>query len=611
MGTETHIEEAGLFGGPRWRRLLWGLACAALLAHGALVLRHFPVSTFVRNRPLTSGDLSFHFAHAVEGRNFIRSTGAVWGYSPTFMAGYPFGLWNSFGRRIYEFAGAFLPLSLPHAFYVTIVGMALLTPVLLALAALACGLGWAVTACTFILGVAAYQTADPLSYFWTFGNLAFPFTCALALLFGAVFYRAVAARSWPAAAGAGLLMGAVFWAHPMAMLPAVVAGVVALAVNARELRAPATLGRVALGGGLALAVALPWALPLLRHMDLRSVMAVDALPGGARYAVMDLLSDRAYGHPFDRRTMFHVLGVLAVLGALAGPRRMRRPAAFMTIGALVLFICAHAFHYSDLLRQTQSYRYVLSCIVFLIVPAAVGVAALVRLLGESNRAGRIAALAVGVMLLPALTAHVFDLLARPQAATLRPDQSAAVEAAQEAVSGGGRLFCEDPELGDTLPFLTGKEVIGGAVSYQSTVAGQPVSAGWSTAFGRPLSELTPDALADDCARYDVTCAIASTEPMARLFEGMGDRTALEAHVGQLYVFRLRPGPQGLQKGVEAGPGRIVVHGATAPSFVLKYNYYPFLRASGGRIGPAPQPDGLPPMIRVEAAGGSDVTITDR
>jgi hypothetical protein len=87
MGVDADTDEAGLFGGRRRRRVLLALACAALLLHAGLVFRHFPVSSFASNQPLTSGDLSFHFAHLAEGRSFIRSTGAIWGYSPTFMAG--------------------------------------------------------------------------------------------------------------------------------------------------------------------------------------------------------------------------------------------------------------------------------------------------------------------------------------------------------------------------------------------------------------------------------------------------------------------------------------------------------------------------------------------
>ncbi|GAG19663.1 unnamed protein product, partial [marine sediment metagenome] len=77
---------------------------ALVTIHGVLVLYQFPVSSVREGNPLCSGDLSWHFASAVEGDTFIRGEHRLWGYSPSFMAGYPFGAWISFSKRGYEFA---------------------------------------------------------------------------------------------------------------------------------------------------------------------------------------------------------------------------------------------------------------------------------------------------------------------------------------------------------------------------------------------------------------------------------------------------------------------------------------------------------------------------
>jgi len=202
------------------RRTLYAVAVLLVLAHVLLVFRHYPLSILRSGEPLCTGDLGIHFAGCSEGRQLLSNGGRLWGYSPSFMAGYPFGAWDSFSRRGYEYASLLFPgCSAATAFYWYVILTALLPPFLLALAAGILGLGRREILLCLCLAVVIYQVGDPISYLWTFGNVAFPFVTCLAVLYFALAVAGIQRRKASLLAAAGLLLGLIFWLHQLATIP--------------------------------------------------------------------------------------------------------------------------------------------------------------------------------------------------------------------------------------------------------------------------------------------------------------------------------------------------------------------------------------------------------
>ena len=88
---------------------------------------------------------------------------------------------------------------------------------------------------------------------------------------------------------------------------------------------------------VAAAIVVPGHWHLLAHLGERAPMAVEPLPSGVKYLVMDLLNDRAYRHPMDRRPLFQVLLVLSAWQGVADWRaRAGRSEALWLAGHLTL-----------------------------------------------------------------------------------------------------------------------------------------------------------------------------------------------------------------------------------------------------------------------------------
>lgn len=592
------------------------IAAGFALLHVLLVLQNFPPRSAAGGNPLSTIELSFHLAGAMEGRDIIAGQHHLWGYSPRYMAGYPFGGWNSLGTRGYEMSSALLPfLSFDWAYYTWVAGTAILPPLLIALAA------WlmtrsAVVACVgLILAVVVWQFGNMLNYFWTTGMIAFPFVESVSVLYLALLYRAWTSPGWGWPLLAGLCLGAIFWLHTLVLLSA------GLATAAMPLLGgPASGGyrawlRLAAAGVIAALVSLPWLLVLLRFNSERGYMDLARIPGGWKAFVMDFFSDRRYRFPFDRRALLHLVLALGAVGAVCAKPRGHHGLAVAGATALGLLFCAYLFPLSKSLDQTEPYRYVGSAKLFAILPAALGLVRLGEWLRESNRSGRLAAAALAAMLLPAFTGYALDIPYRLErrAGGLDPARLSVAHWLREHAAGvEGRVLCEEAKLGNALPYFADVAVIGGTIGDESVLPHRWTGAGVGGAFG--LEELRKDAdgraLAERLRLYNVAFVVAQSAELCGKLDGLTGLCARAASLPPFTVFAVNTNGLGYIEGgtgasVRAGPNRIEIDGAPAGEFTLKFHYLPSLRASAGvELHPVKVAGDPVPFIGVRNASGS-------
>lgn len=593
-------------------RLIPLVACVLLAGHVALVLCHYPPALMSARQPLCSGDASYHLAECFEGAELLATGPRLWGYSPYFMAGYPFGLWTCVGGR---HGYAFAPLIAPGApvgvvFYLYAVVTAMLTPLLIALAAWIAGLNGRRVLISLGVAIVVYQLDSQVSYMWTYGNVAFPFVNGLGVVFAALLYTAVRQKRMWVAVAAGLVLGLALFLHQLTIWPLAAAAFLALWVNRRELTGLRTLygvSALALGGALLL----PWIFDLAYFLDVRAPGRFQGLQGSWKNLVMDFLSDRGYRQRFDRRLLFHVQLGLVVVGAYAGWMRAHRQLAKVLAGtAFASLAMAYAFSYFPLLREMEPYRYVVSFALFLVIPTALCAEEAARVFVLSRPAGKCAALCLGLMLLPQGTAYLFDIARRSPAAGLDRDQRAVVEYVKAHPEREGRVVCENGDLGNAMPLLTRREVIGGQCSVTAPLVHQSISVGRGLAFGAEVRTLTAAQLASKLDMYNTAYVVASAPALVSLMarvEGFTERF----QSGSYRIFaRDALAPGWLLGGaspatrVTARMNSICIDQAPPGRFVLKYNFLKTLQAPPGvHLFPAAVPGAALPFIGVNNEAG--------
>lgn len=591
---------------PAPRRL--GLAAPALLVvHVLVVLRAFPPGLWAGDVPMASSDYHYLFSTAFEGRELLTG-GRLWGYSPYYMAGYPFGLWNSFGRRTYELASAWLPCSVPHALYLQVVATALAPPFLLAFAARVLGRPWRSALAVFCVAVLVWHLDNMTSYFWTFGVIAFPFAVALAVLAVAAFTRAVrdASTGWTVAAG--LLFGAVGWAHQLVVFP--VAAAIALVLwQFRRQAFGRALWRPLLAGALAVGLVLPWLLTLAKFTHLRAPDATPFLTSGIKHLVFDVLTDRAYGGPHDRRAVFHVLLLAVLCGAVIARRGGDRADLVLAGTALASLAFAYLFPYLPVVDASEPYRYVVAFALFAVLPATPAFAAFAVQVRAANRAGRLALAAVALVALPAFTAIGFEVLWRAPVTGLDAAQLRVAEWLRAEGRRDGRVLCQDLRLGDLLPYYTGQAVIGGGVSAVCPLVHSFASASPEQVVQRTVGALTAAELAERLERYTVAHVVSGTPALDALLATLpGWSVSLRAGTTTLWTFA---GPLSYVRGapgnratVIAAPNRIEVQEAPQGRFTLAFHWLETLAAPPGvRLEPVTIGDDPVPFVGVDNPEG--------
>jgi len=564
-------------------------AAVALLvvAHAGLVFRNYPLTYLREERVLCSGDLSLRYAACFEGRELAASGGGLWGYSPYFMAGYPFGAWDSIGRRGDEYFGALLPfLSLNAAFYWYIVLAALLTPLLIWGAAAVLGYGPQERLLCLCVAILVFQVDNVVSYFWTFGNVVFPFVCSLGVLFTALLAAALERRSGLLSLIAGLTLALLGWMHPVVVLPVFISSGAVLYLLRRQIFRGFGWVYPLLAAGVGLLLLFPWLRVLLKFADYRVPQITRALESGWKYFVMDIFSDRAYRHHFDRRVFLHVEMVLFGLGCYHAWRRSHRGVVALATGAIAAFVFTYAFEYVSALKETEPYRFIVAFALFAAIPAALGAQAFWRYAGEADRAGRTALFCLGLVLLPGLTGYSFDILRRKPAGTLGTSQTAVLEWLRRNAHHAGRVLCEDEVLGNVLPAATGHEVIGGWIARRALLKHKVTWLNGKRFFDDDTLWREPLTAFEEYLRlynigYIVTRSARYTE---RFLQMPGWSLAFSAPQHTVYACN----PAGLSyvwggegpgaTRVQAGFNRLRVTNAPAVRFVLKYHYLETLTA---------------------------------
>lgn len=601
--------EQGVVPGRRMRDSVLSAVTLVLCAlHAALVLMHYPWSSLRSAYPLSSGDLSLHFSAAYSGRQFIQEGGGIWGYAPDFMAGYPFGVWDSFTQRGYEYCSLLFPgLPLVTAFHAYLILTALLPPFLVGLAARILCLGRLQVLLSLCIAVVLYQLDDTLAYFWTFGNIGFPFVNAVGVLYLACLARGLRDLKPGFLVCAGLLLAAVGWLHQMVVLPVAAGSLWVLASEGRDLLRQRRLLWAMVVPSIAVLVLMPWFAALWHFRDLRVPRETPALVGGAKNLIMDFLSDRAYRHHFDRRALFHVQFVLAAVGAFLGYQTGRRSIAALWAAGISALGFAYFFSYSQFFKETEPYRFVVSFALLAAIPAAVGLERLAELFRRADCSARLVTVLLGLILAPSLTAYTFDIVKREAAQMPSAASRAVLDWFQGHEGGRGRLFCLDTTLGDILPHYGGQAMLGGGMTRVSPLANKAAWKIGHAMFMDPAGLPSVAAVDAYLRQYNIAHVVLPSERwdalMARVpgcsLAFLSGRTRVYVRAPEFLSYVVGQEGSGSIR-VDAHANRIVMNGAPTGRFILKYHYQDTLQAPPGiRLFPASVQGDPVPFIGVE------------
>ena len=527
------------------------VALILLAVHVGLVSRSYPPSVLMQREIPLKGDVSRYFATAHGSANVE----GLYGYDPHFMAGYPVGLWNSMGKKGFEIVHMLMPwLPLPALFYVVITAVSLMAPLLMWLALRThCPTGrsaWIL----FALSLIYWHLDTNIAYFWDFGNVFFPaMSCMLVILVVLTWNTVQRDNAWGSAVLAGIVAAVIFYCHTVVLLTGVVPVFLALMTCRRKITNPRAW---ALPGTALLAFAVLaawWLVPLLGDTASCLAQPKEWFQAGPKHFIMDVFSDRAYRHHWDRTFLFHVAVVLGVAGMALARRRDENKlslAGIMGMGGVAALVITYGFSYVPLLSTVQPHRFMIPATVLFLLPASVCVDWMITTLAESGKKTRVVAFLLLLIMLPEFTGYLIDKIRPPMGCGSDPARERMLEELGKQ-DVRGRVLCDDSDLGRMIPYRCGLPVIGG-LSAQAFVkhrfAGTDDD---GIAFGRPAKDWRADEFKKYLRVYGVDRAVFSRPEWLEFARANPDLFVPECSHGRATLFTVKgaePGwwPRGRQ-----------------------------------------------------------------
>jgi len=583
------------------------VVCGVLLLHAALVFRMIPPRFLTSGELPAMGDVTRYFASA----HSAMTAGGMGGYDPYVMAGYPAGAWNSMGKKGYEMAHLLLPaIPLPLLMSWYLIGSALLAPLLLWWACIRIGGGRAGLILPLAVSVAYWHLETQTNTFLQCGNVGFPFTAVL-IPVAVVFYSRLLYGRHPLwwGAGLGLVAAAIFYGHPVLMVPLILGCLALSALGWRRFSELPVWGGVVVAAALSIVLALPWLRVLTATAGSYQPLMYEGFRGSLKHLVMDLFSDRAYGRHFDRNFLLQ----LAVVGGCAGTwltihRKEGLSRTLLACGgaAAGCLVIAYTFSLVPSLRSWQPYRFLVPAIVLLLPALCCAIQEAMAILSPAARPVRWVVVAVALMALPRFTGYLVDLTTTAGGREISGDRACVLKQLA-AMDVKGRIVCDDVQLGHLIPYFSKKAVLGG-LSFEAFVkegfAGMDDS---GRLFGRRADEWTSGKLDQYLDAYAVGYMVLSRPEWVALAGQRPGRFVREAAIGPYHLFRVTPWSGYAMDGaadVRVDSRGLSVSGLKGRECVLKFHYSPALRVpSGATLTPDPMLDDPVGFVRLGVPAG--------
>ncbi len=556
----------------------------------------------MKDAPLLFNDFAALKYQCEAAREFHAASGAIWGYDPHFMAGFPLGfVWNS-NIALQRLAVLFPDASVDSVLKAFIsIGLLLFAPVWW-VSLRNFGLTRSETAFGMALGGAYFMAGMPMLFFLGGMPTAGAGTClsVLAASFVFRFGKEGRAAAWAAAVATCALALFVHKTSAVALAPAFLAAAAWALLRRRFLRAVLV---AAIPAAMLLAN-IQWLAVMFRFMpDMESVpearfwMNLDLLrPFKDYFTASVTMNNHEFGGAFGaaHAATLWLLLVAGAAGALALWRRgARGSAAFLAAFAAFFWLYSYYGAFLPGGQTLNPSRYFPLSQFALAAAGGAGIGAWAE--SRKHRAtGRAAALIISIvcaalMVVGSARAHFFydNLLRQPAP----PDALQLVEVLKQ-LPPGARVMLEDSGSMDEesegqifgksqLPALfglwTGREFIGGPYPY---VFLKHRRAGFydARAFGSRLSDSRPDELLNRLKLYNVKWIVCWSGSAKEYFSKFSGYYTLIDRAGRFDIFEVSGfEPSYFIRGggdVYAGYGRIDVRNARAENgeLILKYHW---------------------------------------
>lgn len=581
-----------------------------------LVAVSFPLGELFSATPLLHIDAAHHW-YQVKVAVDLAQQGRLIGYDPFFAAGYLGGIpYNTSAKApaaIAVFSGGWVSPAV--AFKLFSVGSAIVGPLAIPLALRSLGLDARIGAIAAFLTLILWW-ASPIRWYHTAGIVAWPVAALMASWFAAGLTAYVTGRtSTRAVAGMTALGCVLFFVHPLFPLAAFFALAPLVWTFAREIMPRRLLAVLVVVPVICVAFNLPW------------IMAMTQTPGMAggmqpyqQVVDINMFWQNMLGLPGQGRgsKFYFLLVFFGLWGVIATQEQAQKClATALFLGGLGTTLFADVGSVIRIVAVVQPNRFSFQGYVLLLLPAALGVVALISALRTTGivRGSAAASAAFGAVAIAFYVSEVHREIstsslahygfAPPEVREPGPLSRWALDQLRQETDAGARVIFElsharihdDAHMAGYLAVTSDREFIGGAYPYTH------FANAWDNwMFGRSLDALPVARFQGYLELYNVGWVLAHSDGLKRYLASVPN-VSLVSSKDSLSLYRVAAKHsfflQGTGKVAARGVNRIDLSGLQGDVVVLKYHYVPGMRAEpNARVDGVKLFDDPEPFIRI-------------
>ena len=574
----------------------------------ALAFLFAPLDGLFNTQPIVEQDWGLHFHHLASLDAFWRQDRMVWGYNPSFMAGYPSNTIQDLSIKFFEFVAlglsacvlapiqwfkisAFLAMaSVPWLTYFTARNF-FITHEFKDLSAVVAA----------FLATVYWWNSLPREMFF-YGMIGFPAASYLGVWGVSLFYRLAAQSEKFGSLHLGWLLFAA------AILPLHVQSVitflppmVALLLISRGFLSSRLIGWIAGAAVSSLVINAIWLMPALDHLaDDVSTAIVDQLPlfasGNPFTFVLDYLGPQGFWTfrpSFTEKGFRLALLLLGVLGIRRLMRSRDRTAGIILASALGgLFVVTYFGGLAPFIKPWQPLRFKVPFDLFLVVAAAYSVS---RWLSSRRTAS---SALVPVLLACGAIAFFINLVQTEATGKLRlrtqlnPQLVAIVDWIERAAPADARVLFEESGdetgfaydgayLSSLLPHLTGRQLIGGPINlYNDRHHFAEFHSG--KMFKKDVRTLSDEELKKYLRLYNIGAIVAFHPASIQRLQSIPGLATVEQRIGPVHLMKVNQPLTWFVTGdgkVKTGFNRLDLSDLEGSEIVLKYHWIEGLTAA--------------------------------
>lgn len=570
--------------------------------------------------PFITQDYALHYYHTVTSTGFMEGWGRVWGYDPTFMAGYPastvFDVSFKFGE-LFVFATPFLDKAV--SFKLLITSTFLSIPILLSFTARFFGLKRGESNIFILLSVAFWWFSLYREMVF-FGMVSYVFVSYLSLFLLSVLKRYLEKPSGKVLAWLTVLMTLTFMVHILSPIIIVIPALLLVYSHRRGLGRRGVLFLL-IPPVVTVIANLFWLIPFLDFRgDIETSIVSYWTSDDPLTFLKDLFTTKFYwSYMSDPGIKGLVLFILAF--SSLGLFRLKREGSGLFlplgIGALFLFFFSYFGSFLEATAVFQPLRYKLPMVLLLAAPAAIALA---------DDRYRKAKVALTVLLIVSLAPMAIREFGDEKPYKIKAVYDAPLlkvsDWIRENPRRGGRVLIEDSgdETGHQyygvyfpalLGDLTGREFIGGPYPY-FLIKHHFATYYAGTLFDKKITQIPIDDFKLYMDLYNINSIVAFLPASIYYYMNFPDYFIFKGRVGKFFFFEVNRRDSYFASGsgtVSAEANRIVVENMKGDEAVIRYHWLDNMVLEGeGVIEPQYLMDDPVPFIKIRGAGERAVIL---